>query len=122
MKFSQESIDHGYVITAYEPGRIKVRETDYDTALLLMPEKLIGPWSIADINALTADMVAELITHDPEIIIIGTGKNQVFPDPKLFMPLMKNGIGYEVMNTGAACRTYNILLSEDRQVLAALIP
>ena len=122
MKFSQESLDQGYVITAYEAGSIKVRETDYETALLLMPEKLIGPWSVADINALTTDKVAELVTHDPEIVIIGTGEKQVFPDPQLFMPLMQSGIGYEVMSTGAACRTYNILLAEDRQVLAALIP
>lgn len=122
MKFSQESLDQGYVITAYEPGSIKVREIDYETALLLMPEKLIGPWSVADISALTIDKVAELVNYKPEIIIIGTGEKQIFPDPKLFMPLMKSGIGYEVMNTGAACRTYNILLSEDRQVLAALIP
>ena len=64
----------------------------------------------------------KLTTHDPEIIIFGTGKEQVFPDPALFVPLMERGIGYEVMNTGAACRTYNILLSEERRVLAALIP
>ena len=57
----------------------------------------------------------------PQILIIGTGPAQVFPSPRVLVPLMDAGIGYEIMDTGAACRTYNILVSEGREVVAALL-
>lgn len=122
MKFTQESLDQGYVITAYDPGCIRVREAEYRASLLLMPEKLIGDWRVSRIAQLAAEDLLELATHEPEIILFGTGEAQIFPEPKLFTPLMERGIGYEIMDTAAACRTYNILLSEERRVLAALIP
>ncbi|WP_419613488.1 Mth938-like domain-containing protein, partial [Thiolapillus sp.] len=62
-----------------------------------------------------------LASHQPDVILLGSGTNQLFPHPSLFIPLMQAGIGYEIMPTHAACRTYNILLAEDRRVLAALI-
>ena len=122
MKFSEDILENGFPITAYEPGCIKVRETEHRTSILLMPEQFIGPWEISDIEQLSSEALQELMKYEPEIIIFGTGEFQIFPHPKCFIPLMEKGIGYEVMSTAAACRTYDILLSEDRNVLAALIP
>ena len=65
-----------------------------------------------------------LIAIEPEtrIIVLGTGETQVFPDPALYFAVIGRGIGFEVMDTGAACRTYNILISEGRRVVAGLMP
>ena len=122
MKFSLESLDGGYVINAYEPGIIQVNGDPYSSSLLIMPDKLISDWEVSNIDDLEQRHLSALIQYQPDILILGTGEHQIFPHPSLFTSLMDMGIGYEVMNTAAACRTYNVLLSEDRQVLAALIP
>ena len=122
MKFTQDTLDQGYAITGYEPGSLKVRQTEYRESLLLTPEQIIGNWSVSDMSHLVAEDLIRLMEYAPDIIIFGTGETQVFPHPRVLAPLMQQGIGYEIMNTAAACRTYNVLLSEERRVLAALIP
>lgn len=117
-----ESLDNGYVINAYTPGEIQINRESYRSSLLLMPDRLISEWEVRTIDDLSETHLSTFIQFNPEILILGTGEQQVFPPPALFVPLMKEGIGYEVMNTAAACRTYNVLLSENRRVLAALIP
>ena len=62
-----------------------------------------------------------IIEHRPEVLILGTGERQVFPDPAIFCTLMDLGIGFEVMDNAAACRTYNILIAEERRAVLALM-
>ncbi|RTZ71556.1 MAG: hypothetical protein DSZ00_10215 [Gammaproteobacteria bacterium] len=121
MKFSADLIDSPYLITAYEAGRIRLGEETLEHNLLLMPERLREPWPVQAIGELTPEMLEQFIAHRPDVVLFGTGAQQQFPPPALFAPLMKAGIGHEVMSTAAACRTYNILMGEGRPVLAALI-
>ena len=87
-----------------------------------MAEHLDTDWEPESIHHLAGRHVAALLSHGPEVVIVGTGEVQVFPDVQLFVALMDAGIGYEVMDTAAACRTYNVLYAEGRRVLAALFP
>ena len=121
MKFALDPLEHGYTVKAYEPGWIQINEQKYYQSLLLMPGRLIPDWSAASVDQITPEHVAELAGYEPQVLLLGTGDQHKFLHPQIFRPLMELGIGYEVMATGAACRTYNVLLSEDRRVLAALI-
>ncbi len=121
MKFAQDQIDSRYLIEAYEPGRIQVAGQIYTGNLLIMPNRLLQPWELASMENFSRTTLEDFLAHEPDLVLLGTGQRQVFPHPSLFSPLMEAGTGWEVMPTDAACRTYNILLGEDRRVLAALI-
>ena len=71
MKFSQDALETGYAITAYEPGCLKIRETEYRTSILLTPEQIIGPWEISQIEELTAADLALLTQYQPDIRWVG---------------------------------------------------
>ena len=122
MKFALDPLEHGYTINSYEPGWIQINEQKYYQSLLLMPDRLIPDWFATSADQITAEHLLELAGYEPQVLLLGTGAQHELLHPRIFAPLMELGIGYEVMATGAACRTYNVLLSEDRKVLAALIP
>ncbi len=121
MKFAQDTANDRYVIQSAEPGRVRIAGKYYSSSLLVLPDRVIPDWEPNSVAELTGRVLSRLTEHRPEVLILGTGERQVFPDPRLFVSLMDVGVGYEVMSTDAACRTYNILLSEGRRVLAALI-
>jgi len=113
--------DHLYV-SAVEAAGIRVGERLHTRAIIVSPQQLIEDWPVvtaADLDAARLDVV---LTLDPEIVLLGTGPQQVFPDPRLLMPFYSRGVGIEVMSTAAACRTFNVLVSEGRLVVAALLP
>ena len=122
MKFSLETGGQGYGVRGYEPGRIMTDAGAYSTSLLLMADLLDAEWAPERIEELTGRHVAAIARHRPEVVILGTGARQIFPDLRVFVELMDAGIGFEVMDTAAACRTYTVLRSEGRRVLAALFP
>jgi uncharacterized protein len=121
MKFTLDANSGGHRILGYEPGRIRVDARTYSASVIVMADLLLPDWEPASIEQLTARHVTELTRHRPEVVIFGTGPRQVFPNRRLFLSLMDLGIGYEVMDTAAACRTYNILAGEGRRVLGALL-
>lgn len=121
MKFARDSANDRFMIQSVEPGRIGIAGRHFTESLLVLPDRIVPDWGPGSVDELTARRLTELLEHRPEIVILGTGERQVFPSPRLFVSLMDVGVGYEVMATDAACRTYNILLSEGRRVLAALI-
>ena len=121
MKFALDPLEQGYTIQAYTSEWIQIDEKKYHQSLLLMPAQILQPWAITAVDQITTETLAELAEFKPQILLIGTGKTQQFLPAKVFAPLISLGIGYEMMATGAACRTYDILLSEGRRVLAALI-
>ena len=120
MKLHLNSARGIHLITARGKGFIEVNRTRHTTSLLLMTD-LIRPWGLSDIAALTRESVTELVALRPELVLIGTGERHQFPTPDIYRALIDAGIGVEIMSTDAACRTYNFLASEGRQVLAALI-
>jgi len=109
------------LVSAYETGRVRIRGQYHQTSLLIFPRELQTDWPAGDIASLTAQLLRPVADKKPEILILGTGERQRFPNPRVFIPLMDAGIGYEVMDNTAACRTFNILLSEGREAALALL-
>ena len=108
-------------ITAYGTGWVEVNGARHQGPLLLRPQGPVQPWSIGGLAALTPDMLLALAEPRPEVILLGTGARLQFPPPSCSRPLLQAGIGLETMDSVAACRTYNILMAEGRQVLLALV-
>ena len=121
MKFAQDHINSKYLIEAYESGLIRVGGKDYRHNLLLMPNQLKTTWSVSSFHEVQKADLDLLIEQAPDLILFGTGARPQFLHPKCFAPIINAGIGYEIMPTHSACHTFNILLAEDRRVLAALI-
>lgn len=109
------------LVRSVSQGSIGIGDSDYSNSLILLPDAMDSCWEISDSTQLTADHAAALLIHEPELVILGTGARLAFPRQEFNYTLMRNGVGCEVMDTRAACRTYNILASEDRRVLGAFI-
>lgn len=83
--------------------------------------RLITEWPVTNPGALSADHIRQILELDPEIVLIGTGNHQVFLDPEMLMHFYQRSVGVETMTTQAACHTFNLLVSENRNVVAALL-
>ena len=92
----------------------------HESSLIVMPDQLL-PWDVSEFTKITVEDFDRLKALQPEILLLGTGPKQRFPHPRLTAPLAAAGIGVEVMDLKAACRTYNILVAEERKVAAALL-
>lgn len=121
MKVSLETGSASHRIRAYDEGSVTVNEDVYTSDLIVMPEAVITEWASSTVAELTPEHLAALEPYEPEIVLLGTGRKQRFPSARLMAELSRKGIGLETMNTAAACRTYNVLMSEDRRVAAALL-
>ncbi len=121
MKFAQDSQEDGYVITAYDDNSVSINAKKFSQSLVVASTRLHENWDIADIELLTSSHIELVLSFQPELIIIGTGNSLVFPAVEIYSGIIEHGIGVDFMDTGAACRTYNILMSEGRDVVAGLI-
>lgn len=121
MKLSEEKGDGSFRIRGYDAGRIVVNETGYEHSLVLAPEHLETGWPPQRFDDLRREHLDVILELDPEVILLGTGERQRFPGRELMLSVLRRGIGFEVMDTAAACRTYNILMAEGRRVAAALL-
>lgn len=112
-----------YKVRSYQPGELVIHQQSYLRSLILTPQNIIDDWEPQEIDELQSGHLGMLTTLDPvpEVILVGTGRRQHFPPRDVIRPLIDARIGFEIMDTGAACRTYNILLGEDRKVAAALL-
>jgi uncharacterized protein len=110
-----------YRITGYGENYVVVNERRFDSSVIVMGERIIEDWDAANFDALVPRHFERLRELAPEIVLLGTGNTLRFPAPALSQPLMIARIGMEVMDTRAACRTYNILSAEGRRVAAALL-
>ena len=119
MRFAQDSFATNS-IRAYSDGEITVNEKIVVQSVLITPD-IIQPWAPRSIDELAAEHLEPLIELNPEIAIIGTGQQLQFPAARIMAGLQTKGIGAEIMTNDAACRTFNILLAEDRRVLVALL-
>ncbi|MCG7987773.1 MAG: Mth938-like domain-containing protein [Candidatus Thiodiazotropha weberae] len=121
MKFILDDSNSGHAIQNYGAFEITISGKKYRESLVIMPDRIIPEWRPARFQELKQEDFAHLASLTPEIIVLGTGSKQHFPDHQLIRPLLEHQIGLEVMATDAACRTYNILMSEGRRVAAALM-
>ena len=121
MRFAEDDNTVQYQIRAYAEGRITVNDAVLTRSLVIRSDALITDWPPQRFEELEAAHLLAAVEPAPEILILGTGASQRFPAPALLAPLHARGIGVEVMDTAAACRTYNVLAAEGRAVAAALM-
>ncbi|MGH8687035.1 MAG: Mth938-like domain-containing protein [Burkholderiales bacterium] len=108
------------VFTAYGEGFVAVNGVRREASLVVLPERVLD-WPVASFEALAAGHFEQLAALGVELVLLGTGPRLRFPAPALTAPLARAGIGLEVMDVRAACRTFNILAAEERVVAAALV-
>ncbi len=121
MRITQDFGHASYVIRAYDEATVVVNETEFHQSLVVMPERLKSDWQPRDVEELGVKHLEPILALRPELVILGTGATLRFPDPQVRRFFAQHGIGIEIMDTPAACRTYNILMSEGRNVAGALI-
>lgn len=109
------------LFTAYGEGYVQVNQQRFESSVIVMPEQLITDWPPRSLEQLTEAHFEQIASLQPEIVLLGTGNLLRFPHPRLSASLSQARIGFEVMDTYAAARTYNILMGEGRRVAAALL-
>ena len=120
MKFQPDRSDT-LTVTGYGPGWIAVDKQPYDHSVVVCSLGSIQPWNCASFSDLGAAHFAQLVDFGVETIIFGSGNRLRFPPPAWLAPLIAQRIGFETMDTAAACRTYNVLAGEGRKVLLAAV-
>ncbi|WP_028387894.1 Mth938-like domain-containing protein [Legionella fairfieldensis] len=108
-------------IQAYSDKEITIDSINYKKSVIINRQEIISNWPITSIDQLTEELLEPLLRHQPRIIIIGHSQHSGFASPFIFQTLAKHRVGLESMSIGAACRTYNILLSEQRDVVLGVI-
>jgi uncharacterized protein len=111
---------NGYQIERIDSHNVTINNTVYSHSIIVMPKSIID-WNVERFDALNVAHFEKLCALRPEVVLLGTGQKNRFPSPDLLVPLMNEGIGVEVMDMQAACRTYMILMVEGRKVAAALL-
>ena len=121
MKFTLDRPGTLHVVRGYTPGRLRIGEQEYARSVIVSAARLIADWRPQHIGELTAADLEPALALKPQVLLLGSGARQVFPSPELLAQLYATRVGFEVMDTSAACRTYNVLVGEGREVAAALI-
>ena len=121
MKLHLSGLSEQNTFTGYGTGYVLVNHVRYEQSLIVLPDRIIENWEPKTFEELKAEYFEFLLSLAPEMVLVGTGALLRFPHPSLTKVLTAAGIGVEVMDTNAACRTYNILMAEGRRVAAALI-
>ena len=121
MKLQSQSGHGQNAITAYGKGQISVNGNPLTSSFIITPETLVTGWAPQSIDTLSEPDLEAVAALGCKIVLLGTGLRQRFPPAVLLRSLIQRRIGVEVMDTLAACRTYNILMAEGREVAAAII-
>jgi uncharacterized protein len=109
------------LFTAHGAGHVMVNGERYNRSIVVLAEEVRVDWSVLAFDKLEETHFAYFLALKPDVLLLGTGSRQRFPHPRLYRALTDAGIGVECMDTPAACRTYNILVAEDRRVIAAIL-
>jgi uncharacterized protein len=122
MKFQPDTFAGTNAISRHEAGAVWVNGQRFDGALLVPWKGAVLAWAPDSVSALAPRHFEEVLALRPELVIFGSGSRLSFIGPALYRSLIDARIGLETMDTAAACRTYNVLASEGRSVVAALLP
>ncbi|MHB1238300.1 MAG: Mth938-like domain-containing protein [Gallionella sp.] len=109
------------LFTAHGADHVMVNGERHERSIVVLAEEVRSDWVVAGFDELTEAHFAYFVALKPDVLLLGTGATQRFPHPRLYRALTDAGIGVECMDTAAACRTYNILVAEDRKVIAAIL-
>jgi uncharacterized protein len=110
----------GFTIDGYQPGEIRVNGSRYRHSVIVTPRSC-EPWAIHHLEELRRQHFSAILAHRPDILLLGTGESQRFPEMRLYADVIAHGIGVEIMHSAAAARTFNLLVQEQRSVIAAII-
>ena len=121
MPLAEDIVTSRHRLTSYSDDSVSINEAIYRDSLVMTADSLLCPWPVNDLSALDAEQLAPVFESAPTVVLLGTGTRQRFPRPEIYGLFGERGIGLEVMDNGALCRTFNILVAEDRAVTAAII-
>ena len=111
----------GNVIVSFSQRVVRINNEEIKSNVIISATNIIEDWIAPPVDKLRIADFESILDLGPEVILLGTGDTQVFPPAQLMTDIMRRGVGLEIMNTGAACRTYNVLMAEQRRVVAALM-
>ena len=120
MKFTLEASSRVNLIRGYSAQEVRIGDHRLHASCIVTADTLISAWEPASFAELTVAHLEPILALKPEVVLLGTGPTQRFPPAAIRAALTARGVGLEVMDLGAACRTFNILVQEERQVAAAL--
>jgi len=121
MRFTQDSSSAKHLIRAYGGGEVRVDDEIYRETVIVSASAVFGVPELRGMNDLLGLDPSRIFSLDPELVLLGTGQRQIFPAASFRSQFVSAGIGLEVMDTGAACRTFNVLVAERRRVVAVLM-
>ena len=121
MQLTEHRPDGQYYIHSLTDDAIRIVDTPWRESLLLAPERAPEAWPVTEVGAVDRDAVAPILAHRPDVVLLASGRTLAFPPRDAQAAFLEAGIGLEVMTLESAARTFNVLASEDRRVVAALI-
>lgn len=121
MNLTLDRLAGSYQITACEAGRYQIQGQLYPPSLLILPDQMITDWPVANILKLRPEDLSPVVAHQPDLVLLGSGRTQLFPELAVLQPLLDAQIGFQVMHNRAACQTFNIVLAEGRKVVLMLL-
>jgi uncharacterized protein len=120
MKFTLEASSRVNLVRGYSPQEIRIGNQRLTASCIVTADALITQWEPASFADLKPEHLQPILALQPELVLLGTGVTQKFPPAAIRTAFISGGVGLEVMDLGAACRTFNILVQEERRVAAAL--
>ena len=121
MRFARDSSSTSHIIRGYGNGELRIDQDIYRETVIVSASTVLPLPDVRGVNDLAEFDPARILGLDPELILLGTGPRQIFPAASFRARFLSAGIGFEVMDTGAACRTFNVLVTEQRRVAALLM-
>ena len=121
MRFTQDSGSSANLVRAYGPGELRINDDTYRSSIIVSASAVFAVPDIGRVEDLAGLDPSRILALDPELVLLGTGQRQIFPPASFRAEFLRAGIGFEVMDTGAACRTFNVLVTEQRRVVALLM-
>lgn len=121
MQLAQDNPEFRYVLRGIAPGGVLVNQDTLSRSFLVSPHRLVEGWRPTSPASLAAEDLEAVIALSPAVFVLGTGPRLVFPAQAVLAALLTRGIGFEVMDSGAAARTFNVLATEGRAVVAGFL-
>ena len=121
MEFNLEIPQNQFFIRSVSEKGICVNHDFFNRQIIISGQRIVPDWNVACVGDINEESLQEVFDLEPEVILIGTGNTQVFLPPAIQVHFFRRNVGFEVMTTDAACRTFNILVAEGRHVVAALL-
>ena len=121
MEFAEDYAAAEFIIHSCDAQGVRVNDRDLTESFMLLPGQPLQAWPVAAGEVLEKEHFSKVLEHSPELVVLGTGAEIQLPDPEIYGELLSRGIGLEAMTTTAACRTYNLLAQDGRNVAACLI-